>query len=469
MSHPPRIGKYAIRREIGAGAMGTVYEGFDPGIERRVAIKTIGTAVRSEMSDSAVERFRREAQAAGRLAHPGIVLVYEFGEDADRSYIVMEYLEGVTLRQLMRSKGRLDLIDAYALARQLLIALDYSHKLGVVHRDLKPANLMVVDGRRLKIMDYGIARVGASSLTQTGSMMGTPTHMAPEQLMGREVDARADLWSAGVLLYEMLTGETPFGADTPVAVMHHVLQAEPALPSVRTPALGAAFDAVVARALAKAPENRFQTAAEFAAALLAAFRGRPAAEAVRPVPAEAIHQTLSPQQSERFARTGTVGARLELPPLVQTLSAQTLSDIESTLTRAIGPIARSLVQQAAQRTTTLDTFYAMLAEHLPEGDERSAFLTRIKRLDTGRSVQTMPPASTLAGSTVLPARPALALDAATLERCERLLARHVGPLARVLVKRAANDSGDLRELYDKLAAQIDDDAERQDFLAALRG
>jgi eukaryotic-like serine/threonine-protein kinase len=295
---PEHIGKYRVRRELGAGAMGTVYEAYDPVIERRVAIKTIGAQHLSQGSDEAVARFKREAQAAGRLQHPNIVGVYEYGEEPTQSYIAMEYVEGQNLRQLLRGQGAMSPTEAHELARQLLVALEYSHAHGVVHRDIKPANLMIDSALRLKVMDFGIARIDSSSMTLTGSVMGTPTHMAPEQLAGQPVDGRADLWSAGVILYELLTGHTPFGADSPVTVMHHMLHAEPALPSTHDSRIGPAFDAVIARALAKRPQDRFASARAFSAALLAAARGRSAAEAVAPAAID-DDVTLSPGQTAR--------------------------------------------------------------------------------------------------------------------------------------------------------------------------
>ena len=207
--HPERIGKYAIRRALGRGAMGTVYEGWDEIIERRVAIKTI---LREYLENAealdAIARFKREAQAGGRLNHPAIVGVHEYGEDDGGAYIVMEYVEGKELRQYFRMANRFDLIDVFEIMKQLLLALDYSHRQGVVHRDIKPANLMILPGMKLKIMDFGIARIESSSLTQVGTVVGTPTHMSPEQLAGlpadqkrfranrsmRDVEASVNLW-----------------------------------------------------------------------------------------------------------------------------------------------------------------------------------------------------------------------------------------------------------------------------------
>lgn len=274
-SHPAQIGRYRISRAVGSGAMGAVYEAFDPVIERRVAIKTVlKDRLGASELEEAVARFKREAQAGGRLSHPGIVAVHEYGEDEDEAYIVMEYVEGKELRQHFRTGSRFDLIDTLDLMKQLLEALDYSHRQSVVHLDIKPANLMVLPGPRLKVMDFGIARIGAAKRAGDLDVAGTPTHMAPEQLAGQPADARADLWSSGVILYELLTGQNPFVAETSSAVLYKVLQLAPDPPSSLQPSLPAAIDAVVLKALAKAPAERFQTAREFQGALMRALQDR---------------------------------------------------------------------------------------------------------------------------------------------------------------------------------------------------
>ena len=302
-NNPERIGKYEVKRSLGKGAMGTVYEAYDPIIERRVASKTIlKEYLEAAESEEAISRFKREAQAGGRLNHPCIVGVYEYGEDENGAFIVMEYVEGKELRSYFRMGNRFDLIDVFELMKQLLAALDYSHRQGVVHRDIKPANLMILDAKKLKVMDFGIARITSSSLTQVGTVVGTPTHMSPEQLMGLPADGRADIWSAGVILYELLTGVSPFMADTPATVMHKVLQGLPDPPSVMVPSLPGAFDAVVGRALQKKPEDRYPTAREFAAALLAAFQGK-ARHAMAQRGDAAAERTLSPTDAARVEST----------------------------------------------------------------------------------------------------------------------------------------------------------------------
>ncbi|MFI4952368.1 MAG: serine/threonine-protein kinase [Burkholderiales bacterium] len=264
------LGKYEIRHEIGRGAMGVVYEGYDPMIKRIVALKTI-RADQLAGADSAnvIARFRREAQAAGRLSHPNIVPIYEFGEDAGTWFIAMECISGRELKQSFEANERFTTADIVRIMSQVLDALDYSHRQGVIHRDIKPANIFLLPDGVVKVADFGIAHIETSNLTQVGAVMGTPSYMSPEQIMGLPVDGRSDLFSAGVILYQFLTGERPF-AGSATTTMQKVLKEDPLPPSSLNVQAPAGMDAVVRKALAKRPEDRFPTAHEFAAAIRAA-------------------------------------------------------------------------------------------------------------------------------------------------------------------------------------------------------
>ena len=271
------LGKYEIRRTLGKGAMGIVYEGWDPIIARRVAIKTvrIPDANDDPETEEALARFRREAQAAGRLTHPNIVGVFDYGETGDIAYIVMEYVDGPSVKSLVDKQERFGLNETMRIMTDLLNGLQFSHARGVVHRDIKPANLMLTSDGQGKIADFGIARIESSSMTQAGTVLGTPAYMSPEQFMGQVVDARTDLYSSGVMLYQLLTGERPFEGGMS-AIMHKALNTDPPLPSQISVTCPPAFDGVVRKAMAKRPEDRFQSAAEFLEALQAAVAGKPA-------------------------------------------------------------------------------------------------------------------------------------------------------------------------------------------------
>ena len=275
------LGKYEIRGTLGKGAMGTVYDGWDPAIARRVAIKTV-TLPTDPDPDTAEEiaRFRREAQAAGRLSHPNIVAVYDYGETADLAYIVMEFVDGPSLKAPLDNHERFAVADIQRVMGDLLAGLQFSHERGVVHRDIKPANIMLTSAGQAKIADFGIARIEMSSMTQAGTMLGTPSYMSPEQFRGEVVDARTDVYSAGVVLYQLLTGERPFEGGL-TAIMHKVLTTEPPVPSQLSGTAPPSLDAVVKQAMAKRPDDRYASAAAFAEALRAALAAPPPA---RPPP-----------------------------------------------------------------------------------------------------------------------------------------------------------------------------------------
>ena len=380
--------------------------------------------------------------------HPGIVGVYEYGHEGEMAFIVMEYVEGDELKRTLSSGKRFELIEVFELMKKLLAALDYSHKQGVIHRDIKPANLIILPGPKVKVMDFGIARLETSNLTQTGTAIGTPTHMAPEQLMGHTADGRADLWASGVILYELLTGVSPFLAESPAAVMHKVLQAQPPKPSSINTALPAGFDAVIARALARKLEERFQNAREFQGAMLQALQGKPVTATSSAM--KGTSGTAAPAQKP---------AALSIPP-------ETLAEIERSLTRHVGPLASVLVKRNLGEAKSVEDFFRALAENVPEGDEQQAFMKKMSGVKSSVA-KTQPPAGAT-GAGAKPAATRTTFTPETLAAAEKALASYVGPLARVLIKDAAGKSGNLKELYTQLAAHIDSEEERRAFLASFK-
>jgi serine/threonine-protein kinase len=267
------LGRYRIDRELGRGAMGVVYLARDPKINRLLAIKAIALAAEFSEVDlaGARERFFREAEMAGRLNHPNIVVIYDAGEDQGLAYIVMEYLRGGHLSDYASSSRQLPVATVLDICARVADALQFAHRQSVVHRDIKPANIMFdADSNALKITDFGIARLTDGGSTKTGIVLGTPSFMSPEQLEGRRLDGRSDLFALGVSLYQLICGQLPFRADSMTALMYKIAN-EPHTPlaSIR-PDVPAAVDRIVNRALAKAPEDRFQTGAEMATALRAA-------------------------------------------------------------------------------------------------------------------------------------------------------------------------------------------------------
>ncbi|MHB1085796.1 MAG: serine/threonine-protein kinase [Thiobacillus sp.] len=258
------IGRYEVVATLGQGAMGTVYKAVDPLIERTVAIKTINLNLSNEERAEFEERFYREAKSAGRLSHANIVTIYDVGETDNIAYIAMEYLEGESLRDMLDSGVVLPVEMIGKIAARIASALNYAHENQVVHRDIKPANIMIMPNRDVKIMDFGIAQIPTGSRTQLGTVLGSPKYMAPEQVAGKATDGKTDIFALGVVLYEMLTGTTPFNGDNLSAIMYKLLNEEPMPPSTLNPRVPPVFDRIISRALSKRPEDRYQTAREFA-------------------------------------------------------------------------------------------------------------------------------------------------------------------------------------------------------------
>ena len=289
-----QLGRYEILDELGSGSMGTVFRGRDPIIDREVAVKTIRLqGFAKGETEGFRERFFREAQAAGKLSHPGIVTIHDVGEDESTRtpYIVMEFIAGQTLDSLIREAAApLPPEKALGIVKQIAEALDYAHSAGIVHRDIKPANIIVTPADRPIITDFGVARLRKSQVTVQGEMIGTPAFMSPEQVRGERVDGRADLFSLGVILYWMLTLERPFTGEL-ADLMFQIVSRDPAPPSSLNSALRPDFDAVVARALAKPRESRYQTGDEFAGDLDCLLSGE-TPHAPVPAPPAATDQTM---------------------------------------------------------------------------------------------------------------------------------------------------------------------------------
>jgi eukaryotic-like serine/threonine-protein kinase len=297
-----KLGRYDLVRVLGKGAMGIVYEGRDPNLDRRVAIKTVKVENLSEEAAAEYEhRFRTEARSAARLQHPNIVSVYDSDRDGDIAFLVMEYIQGDDLKHHLDKGIRYSLEQSLKMIRDLLSALDYAHKQGIVHRDVKPANLLIEPGGRVKLTDFGVARIqdsGEATRTQ-GSMVGTLKYMSPEQVQGQKIDSRADLFSVGVVLYQLLTDKRPFDGDNDFSIIHQIIGHTPAPPSSFNARLPSAIDAVVARALAKDRDQRFATARDFATALQSAIRRAEDATIVPPA---------DPFKKKDTSGTGSKGA-----------------------------------------------------------------------------------------------------------------------------------------------------------------
>jgi eukaryotic-like serine/threonine-protein kinase len=264
-----KIGRYNILAELGRGAMGVVYKAEDPLLNRMVAIKTILLSAEAAIRDDYETRFLQEAKAAGGLNHPSIITIYDVGREGDLAYMAMELLDGTEMRNML-AVGRLSLDLALDIAAQVADGLAIAHERGVVHRDIKPANIMIVRGRQAKIMDFGIARLQVSHVkTQTGMVLGSPQYMSPEQIAGRDVDSRSDIFSLGVVLYQMIAGLPPFSGDDINQLTYMVCHGEHSPPSLLNPAIPPMLDLIVNKALAKNPAQRYQNARDMAADLTA--------------------------------------------------------------------------------------------------------------------------------------------------------------------------------------------------------
>jgi len=480
MNHPEKLGKYPITGVLGEGAMGVVYRGFDPIIQRPVAIKTIRKQMTGDdpSGASAAARFRNEAQAVGRLLHPGIVAIYEYGEDADTAFIAMELVQGRTLSQILEANPLLPEPDILRIMDQLLAALDVAHHHGVWHRDIKPANILITATGQLKITDFGIARIESVALTQVTSTIGTPGYMAPEQYRGEAIDHRVDLFSAGVLLYRMLTGEQPFRGSVE-SVMYQILHREPAAPSKVPGALRPAFyDAIVAKAIAKDKLARFDSAAQFRAALEKRVHAIPATEAQTTVIVVHSHPPAPAELANRPSATSdmptTPVPALQSVTVPPGWDAAELRRLEHALASFVGPVAKVLVRMAAKSTGDLAALCSALTSHLTEEADRQRFLAMVAQPGT---VGTRAPTAGRTGPTHAPGRttppPSGSTGARLLSPDDvahglKVLTSHIGPIATIVVKKASAKAPTQEQFFQMLAEHATEGADRDQLVKALQ-
>ena len=402
---PQKLGKYEVRREVGRGGMGIVYEGFDPLIGRRVALKTfIQQYLDNTQEDNLLARLQREAQAGGRLNHPHIIAVFDYGEetikdahgdDIRSAFIAMEFVEGRSLQSYFEANERFSLKQIERIMSELLDALGYSHAHGVVHRDIKPANIILLADGSVKVGDFGVARIEASTLTQAGTVLGSPRFMSPEQFMGQTVDGRSDLYSAGIVLYQLLTGDVPFTGEF-TTIMHRVLNEQAPPPTALNVQVPKKFDDLMLCALAKRPDERFQTAVAFKEAISAAMIAPGVNE---PKPALTPDKTQLRQTTVKLAPRHTMSAAIVAVLLVLIAAAAAYYFLRSPQRGGSADASSSAAgEKAAQTAATGQTGQKGPASQAGQSPQ------------TSPSPQTAPSTQTAQAASAAPAGPAGAVQ-----------------------------------------------------------
>jgi serine/threonine protein kinase len=488
---PRTVGRYEILDAIGGGGMGTVYRAFDPALERQVALKIVHLDRIPDVAPELLsERFRREARAVARLNHPAIVTIFDYDDqDPAGAFIAMEYIQGCALDQYVKQRPELHLEDAVSAMLQVLGGLAYAHGKDVVHRDIKPSNLLVTRDGFVKITDFGIAKMGPRTQTQTGYLMGTPQYMAPEQWKGGVVDHRCDLHAAGAVLYELLAGSPPFQGTT-AEIMYKICNEPPKPLSAADPTIPKEFDEIVAKALEKEPADRYASAAEFHQALRASWQGvsRKPPSPTLSQSARLIAGAISRHTAAaRRARAGTSPAAKPPPvspapaphpfkaameavsksqPASETGEDQSLAgwsreqlfEIERQLAALIGPVAEILVRDAAATTASKQELYQLLASHLPNPEQRRRFLLGSEPVATVTAPDVKEARVMYGPGTGRPLTPE------AIQRACQLAVRYLGPIAEVATKKAAQTAADEAQLYSLLAEKVTNAAERERFL-----
>ena len=436
---PNSVGKYKIDSVLGQGAMGVVYKGHDPDIDRVVAIKTLHThLMNADERASWLERFAREAKAAGRVLHGNLVTIFDYLEQNEQPYLVMEFIESETLEDRIKRRPLPNLQEFGSIMTQMLAGLDAIHAVGIVHRDVKPANALLLPDGRVKLADFGVARVESLGATH-GGMIGTPDYMSPEQFMGQQAGHRADIFGAGVIMFELLTSRKPFESASLGELTQKVISGQGLDLRALAPDLPDGIYALSQQALHVDPNERIADARAFANGIH---------EALRNVERAVMNDTdrtvvMAPSQPAPAALSQTMADQMPQSALAR---------IEQLLTTQIGPIAKVLVRKASGSTTDTGQLINQLAAEIGPED-REAFKAAVQA-HLGQT-----------GGHITGAGPMLTdelLDALTRE-----LVPHIGPIAKILIKKTAKTCASREELCAALSKHIDDAASRDAFLQTM--
>lgn len=466
---PNQLGRYKIIETLGQGAMGVVYRASDTVLGRSVALKTIHPHLLTGKTRSELlERFKREARIAGRCQHRNIITIYDYGIDHDTPFMAMEYVEGVELKRYTTVGALLDSRVIVTIILQVLDALNHAHNANIIHRDIKPANIILVQDHVVKIADFGVARLLSSDLTRTGLAIGTLSYMAPELFLGQRADKRTDLYSVGVVLYELLTGHKPFAAPIKSNVPRNTVSANPENPSTLNSSVPSSFDRLVLRALAKDPNKRYNSAASFTASLQSCIANLQPGTHDSTAPTDVRLTTSSVSTTQPSQLSSNEGNS----QTIQGWPRQTLQTVEEHLSEFVGPLAKVLLRRTIYEVNTIKELYHRLGEYIPNLEERNRFELKaalMAETETGISEKPFPTRSSVTGT-------AAATDInsgtqrfspETLQQVCLELTLYIGPVAKMMVKKASRQANSIEELYHILAQRVPDEYERRRFLSNI--
>lgn len=449
-SLPKKIAKYSVEGILGSGAMGVVYKAYDEQIDRPVAIKVLHEHLRcGGNGDELAARFLQEARAAARCQHPNIVTIFDFGSEGV-PYIVMEFVEGMELRAFLKSETDVPLAAAVDITVQVLEALAHAHSKGVVHRDIKPDNIILLPGGTVKVSDFGVARLDTSDLTGTGFMIGTPSYMSPEGLQGRHVDARSDLFSAGVVLFELVSRQR-FNRESGLRQNLDKIKTADSITGKNL----SRIQRILGRALQTSAADRFQNAGEFIQELKQ-MDDMDALATVVLVPSAQNHQATRILQSQTEN--------------TDVLDGEMLLSLEQSLATYVGPMAKLLVKKSLRNTVTFDGLIEQLMQHIPTETERSQFKLAVQRsgITNPYATASAKPSTGKSGAAKPDpeknATPSQEISAEKQAALSEILAYYTGPIAQRLIRKYLPDSADFQQLVSTCARHILDAAERQTFL-----